>query len=191
MNIFKKKSFMNIKAKLKDKKGISTLEFVICFLTFILFFSFIFDLFMFSFRQFTISRRANEIIRILSNQSGVLATVPPSYPGGDKNYMNSTELYNELNKSLSGLGISSSDWKATVTVKDKNAVNNAKKSITLAPGKSIQSDYRDYIEFNIDYVYTWGLWSQLIPGTLKTNVNINRNGFCEYKYDYNTWRGEQ
>lgn len=178
--------------KLKNQKGISTLEFAICLMIFILVFSFFFDLFLIGYRQYTVSREVTNISRIVADQSGSLSVTPKDFPGGPDSYFTTTKLYKKLNSTFQGLGIGKNDWNMRMRIKTKNPKTGKSlyKTAAITPGApGIACDYRDYIEIIVDYNYKWSLWNQFLPKSmqLKGSNEISRQVFSEYKADYSKW----
>ena len=175
-----------IKKRLVNQKGISTVEFVISFLVFIMLFSFIFDLTLITYKQYVISEQATQMAYQIAKQSGIEKTTPYNFPGGAENYYTTTELYNVMERKMSNLQIPSSDWSVVISSEDKSAPSYAQlKSFTLAQNHSgLRSNYRDYISVKVTYNYKWGLWSQFVPGEVIGTMVVERHAFSEYNHDY-------
>lgn len=182
----------NIKNKIKNKKGLSTIEWVLCILIFITLVSFLFDLYFISYKQFRVSAETSNLMRVISNQSGVEALTPNNYPGGDENYLTVDEAYDRLDTAFKGLGIGEDDWDVQVSMRNKTASTIENRTIALEKGQpGIKADYRDYITLKVSFKYKWGLWSQMVPADITGVINVERHGFAEWKEDYNTWEGEK
>ena len=174
--------------KLKERKGMASIDYIISFLVFILLFSFIFDMFLIGYKQYQVSRVASAIVRDISKQSGLKSTVPFNFPGGDGNYVRTNEAYNFTETQMKNLGIDK--WNAQISMTNRG--NNKKNSFTLAKDyEGYNTDYRGEITITINYEYKWGLWSQLAPGVKGGTRSVTRTGFGEYKHDYTSWKGEQ
>lgn len=192
MELKKRYSFKNIKDKIKNKKGLSTIEWVICMLIFLMFVSFLFDLFFISYKQFRVSAEGTNLMRVISNQSGIEDNTPYNYPGGDENYLTVDEAYDRLNETFKGLGISEDDWEMEVSMRDKTLATIEDTTVIIEQGASgIKGDYRDYVTLKITFKYKWGLWSQMVPTDITGTIVVKRHGFAEWKEDYNTWVGEK
>lgn len=173
---------------IKNTKGASSIEFVISLFVFIMLFSFMFDLFLLAYKQYSVSKEANSIIRILSIQSGTLPSTPLNFPGGNNNYLTTIEMNNRIKDKFNGIGIT--DYTVKVKAEDKS-LPSGERVMTLPSLVGIKTDYRDYIKLEITYNYKWGLWSQFIPGDLEGKMNVSRTGFSEYKFDNTDWDGEK
>lgn len=191
MKLSKTYSIKNLKNKIKEKKGMSTIEWAICIFIFIMLVSFLFDLYFISYKQFRVSAEASNLMRVISNQSGIEENTPYNYPGGDENYLTVDEAYDRLDNAFKGLGISESDWDMQVSMRDKASATVEDKTVSIKKGESgIKGDYRDYVSLNIVFKYKWGLWSQMVPTDISGTIMVERHGFAEWKEDYNTWEGE-
>ena len=87
-----------IKQKLRDKKGASTLEFVLCMLIFVVVTAFIVDVFMISYKHYVVSANCTKAVRVIAIQGGLSNDTPDNYPGGNPNYMNNKEFRSYLNE---------------------------------------------------------------------------------------------
>lgn len=87
-----------IRQKLKDKKGASTIEFVLCMLIFVMVTAFIIDLFIVSYKHYMVSANCTQAARVISIQGGLSNACPDNYPGGNPNYMTNREFRNYLNE---------------------------------------------------------------------------------------------
>lgn len=175
----------NIRKTLANKKGMSTIEFAISLLVFIMLFSFVFDLFLITYKQYAIAEQTTQMARQIAKQSGVEASTPYNFPGGDENYYTTTELYQTMDKKMSKLNISKSDWSIVIKTLDKSQPSGfQKKQFTLIPNHSgIRTNYRDYITVEVTYNYKWGLWSQFIPGEVRGKTVVERSAFSEYNHN--------
>lgn len=179
-----KKKMIN---SIKNKKGMSSIEFVICCMIFVLLFSFIFDLFLITYRQFTISQETTQIVRQLGKQSGIKNITPFNFPGGDENYLTTSELYKQIDDKMSGIGVDKDDWQLQIFYTPNNLSGQVgERGIVLTPAQQgFNTNYRDYITVKLTYHYKWGLWSQIIPGDKKGVTVVERSAFSEYNHDLN------
>ena len=90
--------FNKIKQKLKEKTGMSTLEFVICMLIFIMVTAFIIDLFIVSYKHYEVSSHCTKTARVLAIQGGLGNVKPQNYPGDNANYMTNREFKTYLDE---------------------------------------------------------------------------------------------
>ena len=181
-----KKINKKVKNKLKCKKGMSTILFVISLLVFIMLFSFVFDLFLITYRQYEVSQKTTMIVRQLAKQSGVSYKTPLNFPGGSKAYMSSQKMIDSFDKTFTGLEVPKEDWKVQIIIPSKNGENY----YDLTPYSDIETDYRQGIGIKLTYNYTWGLWSQFTPGIVKGQTVVEKFAFSEFKHDYSSWQGE-
>lgn len=167
---------MKIKEKIKNNKGMSTIEFAISLMVFLLLFSFIADLFIITYRQYMVTEQTTRITRQIAKQSGVEASTPYNFPGGDGNYYTTGELYAVLRKQLRKLNIADDDWTVEVITTSSRFKLGSNQS-------GIRMNYRDPITVKIAYQYKWGLWSQFIPNLMKGETVAERSAFCEYNHN--------
>lgn len=166
-----------IKERISNKKGMSTIEFAISLMVFILIFSYIFDLVLITYNQYSISEQTTQIARQIAKQSGCLRITPYNFPGGEKNYYSTTELYNIMNEKMTKLGITEDKWDIVIKTNGK--------SFTLTPtSPGFNTEYGEYISVETIYNYEWGLWSQFLPKAVEGKTVVNRGAFSEYNHDF-------
>ena len=179
-----------IRKKLKETKGISSLEFVIGFLIFVILFSFLFDFFFIAYRQHQVSRLTTDITREIAIQSGIKNKTPTNYPGGDKNYITTAEAYDTISKYMNAIGVK--DYTVTVSLKDRNSSTSTAKTFILTRDiGGYNTDYRGEVSVSINYKFKWGLWRSFVPTIQEGERTVTRTAFGEYKHDYSSWKGEQ
>lgn len=179
----------NIKQKLDNSKGSSTLDLVIGFLIFIILFSFLFDFFFIAYKQHQVSRLTTDITREIAIQSGLKLTTPANYPGGAKNYITTTEAYNTIADYMSKIGVT--DYTVTISLKDRNSNSSTRKTFVLTNNHGgYNTDYRGEISVTIEYNFKWGIWKSFVPGIKEGHRIVTRTAYGEYKHDYSSWKGE-
>lgn len=87
-----------LKTKLQERKGMSTLEFVICMLIFIMVTAFIVDLFIVSYKHYVVAANCTKSARVIAIQGGLGNVCPENYPGGNSNYMTNREFKTYLDE---------------------------------------------------------------------------------------------
>lgn len=181
--------FNEIKQKIKERKGSSTIDFVISLLIFIILFSFVFDFFFIAYRQHQVSRLTTDVTRVVALQSGVLPKAPRNYPGGEMNYYAIDDLDTGILRYMEDLGIT--NYKVTISMQDRNSNSSPVKSFVLSSSSSgYNTDYRGEITVTIEYNFKRGIWRNLFPIADGHRV-VTRTGYGEYKHDYNSWKGER
>lgn len=168
-----------------NKKGMSTIEFIISFMVFIMLFSYIFDLCLITYKQYAVAEQTSQIARQVSKQSGCEKVTPFNFPGGNENYYTQLELYRIMERKMNNLNIPATDW--NIIVKTKTASGGIKQ-VTLTnstANNGIKAQYRDFITVQVTYNYEWGLWSQFVPGTIEGKTIVERSAFCEYNHNLN------
>ena len=180
---------INIRKKLKNRNGASSIDLVIGFLIFIILFSFLFDFFFVAYKQHQVSRLVSDITRKIAIQSGLKNATPTNYPGGDKNYITTDEAYDTIKSYMDNLGIT--NYNVVVTLQDRNVNYPSYNSFTLRKGHpGYNTDFRGKVTVEITYTYKWGVWRSFVPGIPDGSRAITRVGYGEYKHDYSSWRGE-
>lgn len=180
-----------IKKKLANQKGMSTIEFAISLMVFIMLFSYIFDLCLITYKQYAVAEQATQMARQIAKQSGVERTTPFNFPGGAENYYTVSELYSIMERKMGNLNIPNSDWTVKVSTVDKSQpsqMQNKNLILVKNPGANtpnLRTNYRDPISVEVTYNYTWGLWSQFIPGIAKGTTVVERSSFSEYNHNLN------
>lgn len=177
--------FNKIKKIIANKKGMSTIEFAISLMVFIMLFSFIFDLILITYKQYAVAEQTTQMVRQIAKQSGCTNSTPYNFPGGAENYYTTTELYNIMKKKMDNLNIPEGDWSVTIKTTDKSQpVQNQNRLFILTPTHSgLNTNYGNYIAVETTYNYTWGLWSQFMPTKVKGQMVVERGAFAEYNHD--------
>lgn len=176
-----------LRNKLSNQKGSSVLEFAIGLIIFVMIAAFAFDLFFIGQKKFHISTYTTKTARILGVQGGVTTATPQGFPGGDTQYLTSSELTDYIQRAMDGIHIK--DY--TVTLKEFDKSGNIVKQTTLGNGTDFQVDYRNTLEINIDATYQWSAMKYISGGILdKSSVGASRNATSEFKYNFDEWDGE-
>jgi hypothetical protein len=181
--------FTKIKNKLKDKKGSAVIEFAIALIIFVTLTAFLVDMLMVGGKRFLIARETTEISRVIGIQGGVSSAVPTGYPGGDRAYMTSLELYKRIDSRMEKSKIETDEWVATLTEYDKTG--REIREIHLTPQTSFKVDYMNSMDIKIGATYNWTLMSYITGGLLDdAEVGAKRHTVSEFKYDFDKWEGE-
>lgn len=175
--------FKKIKS-LKSKKGSSVLEFAFGLLTFVLLVAFVVDVIIIANKQFVVSQTANDIVRQIAVQGGVMRTAPVGFQGGNNAYVDSGELFVQLSENFRDSGISDSNWSMRLDGYDANGVRVQSENLSNRTNFSV--DYRNNFEFEIKYQYNWVIIGQLIP-PMRANRDASqkRSSVSEFKYTMN------
>lgn len=181
----------------KDKKGMSTLEFVICLMLFITVFTFLADMFLILYKQYVVTSAASEISRQIGTQGGIATHIPENYPGDEKNYL----TYSELNKWIESLNESFflENDKIYCTISYYTDPSNPNSEVVLNPktnAESIYLPYGSYIAVTLYYPQQWTFVSTL-TGFMDSGDDFgssNKSVFTvtkEYVTDYVSWVPEE
>lgn len=167
--------------KLKNKKGLSTLEIVIGVFIFIIVLCFLMDLLILNWKFSVIAQTNTQVARIASIQGGVLNSPPQAWPGGNSNYITISELNDILNDKFQSAGIASNEWEIRI------GSGGISKSGTKSP---VSYDYKEVFSVEITVDYRWDFMSNIIPGNLRQTITSKRPAMSEWKYNYDSWEGE-
>jgi len=169
---------------LRSKKGASVLEFAFGLLTFVLLVAFVVDVIIIANKQFVVSQTANEIVRQIAVQGGVMRTAPEGYQGGNNAYVDSGEMFVQLSENFRDAGMSDRNWSMRLDGYDANGVRVQSEDLSNRTNFSV--DYRDNFEFEIKYEYNWAIIGQLIPPMRENrDVSQKRSSVSEFKYMIN------
>lgn len=175
--------------QLKDKKGSSMLEFAIALLFFVLLTAFLVDMLTIGGKRFVIAQETTELSRVIGVQGGVSSAVPTGYPGGDRAYLTSLELYKQIDDKLEQSNIETEQWSATLT--EYNKGGQVLRKVLLTPQTNFRVDYMNSMDIQIDASYSWKLMSLVTGGLLdNANVGAKRHTISEFKYNFDEWEGE-
>jgi 23S rRNA (adenine2503-C2)-methyltransferase len=153
-----------IKQKIQDKKGMSTLEFVICMLIFVMVTAFIVDLFIVTYKHYEVSANCTKAARVLAIQGGLDNELPENYPGGASNYMTNREFKTYLDELATQVQGDVGDFKVYIgysyidnydnvikflkLVSDENGLNIGMRHISLSTSGIVPRIY-DLLDLNL------------------------------------------
>lgn len=185
-----KSTLKNKIKRLNNKKGSAMIEYTIGLLLLVTLVCFLFDVIIIAQKQYIVSQQANLLTRELAVQGGVLTTVPQGFHGNDINYIRSSEMYTAVKNNLEKAGISTTkgEWSVNIITYTKSgaiASNN-----NLSSSSNIKADYGIPIDVTINFKYNWTLFSQIMPGLSQISANTSRHSVSEFKYNYDSWGGE-
>lgn len=177
----------------KDKKGMSTLEFVICLMLFLTIFTFLTDFFLILYKQYVVTSAASEISRQIGTQGGIATKMPENYPGYEKNYL----TYNELNKWIDSLNEAFfvEDDSIYCEISYYSDPANPNSAVILNPKNNTEAiylPYGSYISVTIYYPQQWTYVSTL-TGFMESSDDFGpsqKSKFSvtkEYVTDYVSW----
>lgn len=163
--------------KLKNNKGMTSIEVGITVIILIMVLSGFVDLTTILRKQTTLSNASTYVARTVGLQGGVRTNKPDQF--GGQNYINSVQLYNNLNTMFKDAGISTNSWTCKVNGYDLNASTNTP-----------LYDFGKEIVIDITVDYNWGLLSNFIPGTLHNKRTSKRIITSSYKIRTGGWSSE-
>lgn len=175
--------------KLKREEGSSIIEFTIALLIFVLLVAFFVDMLMIGGKRFLIAQETTGISRVIGVQGGVSSAVPVGYPGGDRSYLTSLELYKKINEKMADANIESTEWTATLT--EYNTKGQVIRELQLTPQSNFRVDYMHSMDIEISASYQWKMMNVITGGVLnEASVGAKRHTVSEFKYNFDEWEGE-
>lgn len=175
--------------KLNENKGSSIIEFAIALMMFVLIVAFFVDILTVGGKRFLIAQETTKISRVIGIQGGVGSAVPVGYPGGDRSYKTSLELYKQIDEKMKSTNIERDAWSATLTEYDKNG--QVIKEVLLTPQTSFRVDYMHSMDIEISASYSWKMMNVITGGLLNdANVGAKRHTVSEFKFNFDEWEGE-
>lgn len=178
------KLFSKMRKTLKNKKGSISINYLVSFLIFLVVVSFMFDMFVLSYKQFMINKECTAISNQIGHQSGIMNTTPFNFPGGDESYVTVKELYDNVDSFMRRFEVK--DWSVEISSEGKE-----NHYLLLDPSSSgFNCDYGDYILVKINYNYKWNLWSNVISRNLESSYVMKSNATGEYLHDFSGLKNE-
>lgn len=170
--------------KLKEKKGMSTLEFVICFMLFLTVFNFLADMMLICYKQYVVTSACTEMVRQIGTQGGISNTVPINYPGLDRNYL----TYKEINAWIDDLNstyyLEADEVYAEISYytdpgnPDSMVTYNTKDTKT-----TLYLPYGSYVSLTVYYPVNWQYISIASGKDVRSMFSVTK----EYVTDYVSW----
>jgi len=152
----------------KEKKGASAIEIVAGMMMFLVIMSFMVDIAMLTWKFQIISQTNTYIARTVGIQGGLLVSMPDGFPGGNESYITYSEMESKVKNNMNKAGIE-------------------EYSFNVTPG---EIDYGDSIDTRVVAEYKWQLTSNFIPGEITNDIKSDRTVFSEFKYRYDSFKGE-
>lgn len=151
----------------RDKKGITSLEVVICIMIVIVSLSGFADMSALIQKTSAVNQSAGYVTRVVSRQGGTGETKFRNY---SDEFVKTSTLYDNVKKSMESVGVPESDW----TLKINEQV--------IAPGTQYGPfDYGTTMDVKIESSFKWTLTSNFVPGEIKTNSESKSRGMSTYK----------
>lgn len=168
-----------VKRLRENKSGSLAIEIVIGCFIFLIVLCFLMDIMLLTWKFQIIGQTNSFVARTAGLQGGIMASAPSGFPGGNGAYISSGEMRTRIADNFAKAGINSGEY--TVSV------NGAMISSGASTGAI---DYREPIHTEIQVKYKWAFTSNFIPGQIEHWISSKRSALSEFKYRYDTWRGE-
>ena len=190
-----------IKNKIRDKKGMSTIEFVLCMIIFVIVTAFIIDLFIVSYKHYIVTTNCTKAARVISIQGGLGNGCPDNYPGGNSNYMTNREFRTYLNELADTVQSTTGEFRVyieysyidnndNIVEKKDILVYQYKKNTNGAASKTYYPQdfilpYGSFITLRFEYTYAF-LYTNLYNGNNDNfKFHSSKSYVSEYvSYDY-------
>ncbi|NLZ35686.1 MAG: hypothetical protein GX889_12470 [Clostridiales bacterium] len=168
---------MNI--KIKNQKGLSTLQTVVIAITVIICISFFVDLTNVVKKQQAVSLTSTFVSRTVAKQGGVRVSVPSEFMEKE-DYINSADLYNKVKKSMNSANISDNQWSLKIKTPTQG-------TITIKPNTNLTLvDAGKNMEITLTVNYKWDVVSKVIPFNPNGQINSKRVATSTLKVRGNT-----
>lgn len=172
-----KRNFSFFKKIKKDEKGVMAIEIVIGTFITLLIVAFLLDVLQIGWKFTAISQTNTYIARTVGIQGGLLKQAPTGFQGGDKQYISTKEMKEQIDRKMASAGIDANNYKVYI-----NGV-----PIT----QEVAVDYGQPITTRMEVKYKWVFFSNLSPGNQYSEVASERQGLSEFKYRYDGWDKEE
>lgn len=160
-----------MRKRLKNRKGIGSIEIVISSLIIIMIIAGIIDMVQVLQKIDTASQTTGYIARTIQKQGGVQTYRIENYHG---KYTTTPILYNNVKEMLASNGIPEEDWRLYIAMGEHVYEVTPSTSIPLA-------DYGQRMRVVLEVDYRWNLLSHMIPVDLKGTKDSVREVLSVYK----------
>lgn len=167
--------------KIKDKKGMATIEFVASILLILILFVFTYDTFRIAYKYYVANQQLNYIVRTIAIQGGVQSEVPTGFPG---KYYTSSDIVYSIQDNFDRAGVKSDEYTVMISGNGKETkLNN---------NTNLKVDYKKGVNIEVKVKYNWTLFRNIAKmiNNGERDLSVKRYAVSEFKYDYNNWEGE-
>ena len=177
-----------IKEKLKNKKGMLSIEYMISFLVFLVLLTFTVDLAVLSVKRNQMTKFSQTVVRQIKVQSGALATMPTNFAGSDSSYVTSSDLTSAFTRKLTDLGLSTAN--ASIVIEGTSRTGSPR-TYTFQPGRTASADLKYQTPFTVTlkFKYKWGFFSSFLTDS-EGMMTVVSSGYTEYNQNADQWEGE-
>lgn len=162
-----KRLIQNVKSKLSNKKGMTTIEVAISVMLVVMALAGFVDMVNNSQKLDTASSVTGYVGRVVANQGGIQTTPTEHHVG---NYVSSDQMYREVKSILENGGIPEKDFSLTI--------NN----LEITPGTDMEvQDFGERMRVELKIHYKWDLMSQMLPGVLDGEQISSRTVISSFK----------
>lgn len=148
-----KDRIITFKERLASKKGVTSIEVVMSVLIVIIVISGFVDLTGILRRGNAVSTNTAYVSRVVGNQGGIQTREVPNFSG---RYVNSNELYTNVQRSMRSSGIADNEWEVHIY------------GVPLSKGMNLPVyDYGSRIPIVVSVDYKWGFTENFVPGNIR------------------------
>ena len=160
-----------LKNKLKNKKGIGSLEIVISALIVIMMVAGLIDMIQITQRLDTTSQATGYVARVVQKQGGVQPHEIDNFSG---KYVPTSVLYGNVRDMMDVNGIPEEDWTLKLTAGGNTYTINEGTALPLV-------DYGHRIKVTIETKFKWHILSSMMPGDLGSGSSSSREVLSGYQ----------
>lgn len=161
MHLLKKKLYGNL------KRGMTSLEIVICVLVTIVAFCGYIDMSNIMNRMNVLSQNTGYITRVVGKQGGVRRDEIANFSG---TYVTASHLYNNVKAAMNSAGIEDTEWRVYI--------DNQR----LSPALNVSTkDYGSTIDVRVEVDYAWSLTENYVPLNLSGTKESTGRVFTTHK----------
>jgi len=171
--------YLNKIQKILNKKGMSSIEFVIIMMVLLMSLCFLTDLTILIWKFSVVGQTTTQIARLTGIQGGALTRKPDDYPG---EYVSIYDIQDIVEEKFSSAGIKPNEWSMNIGSGrvGKNGVVSTR-----------EIDYKEGFDVVTKVDYRWDFTSNILPfADIKQTKVSKRPAMSEWKYNYNSWDGE-
>lgn len=163
--------FRKINDKLKNKKGLGSIEIVISGLIVLLMVAGLIDMINITQRLDATSQTTGYVARVVQKQGGVQPTRIANYNG---KYISTPSLYNNVKGMMDVNGVAEEDWTIKLVTNGNTYVIQEDTRIPLV-------DYGNRITVTIETKFRWNILSTMFPGVITSGGKSDRVVLSAYQ----------
>lgn len=171
--------------RLKEKNGVSMIEFTYVMFLFVILVVAGFEFFMMGHKYMTVSNFANELARTISIQGGIDTRTPSGFQGVGTtrdNYMTASEIMKSVNNLGDKIGQDSGDISIRIKYQPEDSDSFVERAINS--GSSIEIPYGNRFEVTVGYLFKTELLHKVVNANSSYMIERQKGGISEFEHDY-------